>query len=192
MPSSSRLVGPDNFEASPETRELSTGSRLSLGSPRAQGPGVESEQSQRHPRPVVVSSPRDNLITKIEDSVGPRSREASGNTGRSTTSETGKNSQHGSDWERNLRPWVSPRSAKRKINYRELDGGDRRKRARNYYISFDKYVQKRSFSKDKPPFRVSTGRTEYDLLTDQTQNKLTITIPSTGVEIHLISIPRWR
>ena len=191
-PSFPQPAGPDTLETPLEPREQSPGSSQYLGPHRDGGPSVEPGQSQQRSRPVVVSSPRDNLITRIEDSMGPRSREASGNAGKSNTSETDKNIQQSSDWERNLRPWISPRSTKRKINYRELDGGDRRKKARNYYISFDKYVQKRSFSEDKPPFRVSTGKIEYDILTDQAQNKLTVTIPSSGVEIHLISIPRWR
>ena len=166
---------------------VTTGSHLGH-----QEPDTESLQPRPPQHPVVVNTPRDELVSRIEDTVGlGPGRAASNQSGRSGASETNNTDQRSSDWGKTLRPWISPRSEKRKINYRELDGGDRRKRAKNYHISFDKYIQHRTFGKGKPAFRVSNGRDKYDILTEKSNDKLTIKVPLTRVEIHMISIPRW-
>ena len=166
---------------------VTTGSHLGH-----QEPDTESLQPRPPQPPVVVNTPRDELVSRIEDTVGlGPGRAASNQSGRSGASETNNTDQRSSDWGKTLRPWISPRSEKRKINYRELDGGDRRKRAKNYHISFGKYIQHRTFGKGKPAFRVSNGRDKYDILTEKSNGKLTIKVPLTRVEIHMISIPRW-
>ena len=98
-----------------------------------------------------------------------------------------------SDWSEVLQPVRTTRHSKRpRTDYKQMAGGDLRKKARNYNISFNKNLLTKKFAKDKEPIQISAStKQNYERIKDHSTYYVEPQLKLGSLEIHFLTLFSW-
>ena len=129
-----------------------------------------------------------------DSSSSPRSSSSGSNTSsRQSLKEKAVEDMDVSDWSETLQPVRTTRHSKRpRTDYKQMDGGDLRKKARNYNITFNKNLLTKKFAKDKEPIQISAStKQSYERIKDQSTFYVEPQLKLGSIEIHFLTLFSW-